>query len=174
MATATEYQYAIFVNQKLAFARTLINAAGSLGDGSLIERHNLLAYFDGALSQLHDALVFLLLEIATQQQNNLKIEFGCFSVVLRQLVDSGIENDLTREVNELAQQNSWLSALLNAKNNPLQLSALLDSQTKSPSSGSFLLATDAVITKGPDVTLRDWLINVQLLVDRQRSQAVEE
>lgn len=185
---APDLQYAVIVNQKLGFARVLINSAQSLaGDDSIPSRQTVHAYLDSAVNQLHDTIVYLLREISDQGFEDNEAYAGSLLALLRQLQQRGVENTLTGEIRELLSHSSWLQQLLTCKNNPRHLFLLFEAENKnkfSQASQISIVATDKISSDnlfsdklpsmGPLLTLQHWLASVQNLVDRQRSHAVEE
>ncbi len=179
---ALDLHNAIAVNQKLGFARILIDSAQALANNDSIPvRHTITAYLDGASSQLHQAIIYFLGEIAEQDRLSLNIPRHSLSAALTTLTAAEINNALVQELNELLVKPSWLQDLIECNNNPQYLAKQFDNSlsrdvrsSDSSATNLSLLASDKMPSKGPLATVQMWLTNIQNLVERQRSQAVEE
>ena len=179
---ALDLHNAIAVNQKLGFARILIDSAQALSqDESIPVRHTIHAYLDGACGQLHHALLHFLYEIAEHDKTTLKVPGCSLQATAAALSELGINNALLQEINDLLTTPSWLQDLIESNNNPQYLAGLFEptqartvNSQSSKNMGHSLLATDKSPSIGPLPRVRLWLTNIQNLVERQRSQAVEE
>ena len=183
---ANEFRYAIRVNQKLAFARILIKSAENFrNDQSVPTQQSIHALLDGAILQLHDALSYLLVEIAVQTQPSIDVDYYSIKIILRQLQEQGVDNPLTREFDQLIKQDTWLRTLISAKYDAEWLfgsgnqSSDFDFNKNEnnipyvnldhPSSNlpSHLLLNPSINLVG------QWLANTQAIIERHRSLTVE-
>jgi len=117
--------YATLVNQKLAFARVLLESARQVSDaGSIDMRVKLHGFLDGAVSQLNHALAFYVLEVAdhfTIKIDSLRINQTAQNY--RQLI--GEYSDQSLQLAELGtllkNPASWLYTLTSLYMNPMVL-----------------------------------------------------
>ena len=183
-----DYEHAITVNQKLGFARILIDAAQQFADNNedaIPVRQTVQAFLDGAIAQLNIALVYFTLEICEIKLPADAVTENTLTHVLRVANQRNINNALLRELELLLKQLSWLRDFIECYHNPQYLTKLFseNNQKNNPSaqlqSEPAVLATDrnpsiGPIPAAPIPTITSWLINIQNLVERHRSQAVEE
>ena len=179
---ALNYQYAIVVNQKLGFARILINnAESSLLANTIPSQQEVHAYLDSACTQLYDAVIYLLLEILDGRHKKEKLDNLSLPILLNQLQNLGENNDLIKEINSLLITHSWLNELQQFKINPSKLVEIINQSNNdqinlhtTASQHNQILASDKSAPKGPTTLINSWLINIQNIVERHRNQALEE
>lgn len=185
MIVANELTYSIRVNQKLAFARVLLQAAKEQkADTSIPAQQKVHAFLDSATSQLHDALCNFLIEISVKDNPAIKIDTYSIPIILQQLQDQEIDNPLNREVKNLLGKDNWLSSLVRAKsdqdwlrnefNAHLQKDNEKNSNTKPLTMGIPLVDLDQFPGLSPLNLIIKWQTDLQAFIELHRNLIVED
>lgn len=176
---AKDHLYSAIVNQKLAFARIELEAAGSQNADNINARLARHAHLDSAVAQLHSALCYFVAEVA--EQYGLDVEPGrALPEILGQFVESGSQSAVIGELRGLQKrEGSWLYELLAAQADPL----FLPQQFKAPgqtASADLLIPLVEVSSvserpeQSPEDMVRRWAGEAQAIVDRLRASLHEE
>ncbi len=185
---ANDWLYSVRVNQKLAFARILLKSAEQVSGDDIPAKQSVHAYLDSAMGQVRDALMIFCVEIASQHQSKIDIDFYSLSQILKQLQEQGVDNALNRELEQLMKRQGWLNDLLQASKDPRWLDNALATQfsntNKTSSQNNSLQAqssstipainVDASLEQAPIVRIKQWQQAIQTLVERHRNLIVED